>query len=345
MTSKQMSDAKHAGRPRQPETDRLKQALQEVLEVDRPWKADIDRLQRTVQEMLAAISKLAGVDLTGETPDSEAAYAFHPGLGFKSLKDRIRNDLEAFSVKTVSQMSQQAELQARAALEVIQTEMESRIEKVVDRYRDKLHEQIEPRQFEINVAKQSQERVAELVRAQTDEFARRVRLTCKGTGTPSPLEIEKLLEPYVEETEGRLRESIRHLLNEKIAEQRQLVEEKISDLGQSVEKVRTQNIETIAGEVLDNRKPLPKDERLEARVTSEQKRLIEHAAEIRGTSITDLIVAAALDAAAKVIKDHDILVLNDGASREFAHALLNPPEPRAKAKEAWRRYRKDVTAK
>ena len=92
-------------------------------------------------------------------------------------------------------------------------------------------------------------------------------------------------------------------------------------------------------------KPLAKDERLEVRVTSEQKRMIERAAEVRGTSMSDLIVASVLDAATKAIKDHDILVLNDHASRAFARALLNPPAPRAKAKAAWRRYKKNVTAR
>jgi uncharacterized protein (DUF1778 family) len=85
-------------------------------------------------------------------------------------------------------------------------------------------------------------------------------------------------------------------------------------------------------------------ERLEARVTSEQKRMIERAAEVRGTSMTDLIVVSVLEAATKAIKDHDTLVLNDEASRAFAKALLNPPAPNAKAKAAWRRYRKSVTA-
>jgi uncharacterized protein (DUF1778 family) len=92
-------------------------------------------------------------------------------------------------------------------------------------------------------------------------------------------------------------------------------------------------------------KPSEKDERLEVRVTSQQKRMIERAAEVRGTSMTDLIVASVLDAASKAIKDHDILVLNDEASRAFARAVLNPPAPNGRAKAAWRRYRKHVTAR
>lgn len=93
------------------------------------------------------------------------------------------------------------------------------------------------------------------------------------------------------------------------------------------------------------RKPSAKDERLEVRITSEQKRMIERAAEVRGTSMTDLIVASVLETATKAIKDHDILVLNDEASRAFARAIVNPPASNARAKAAWQRYKKNVTAR
>ncbi len=86
----------------------------------------------------------------------------------------------------------------------------------------------------------------------------------------------------------------------------------------------------------------PKNERLEARVTSAQKRIISHAAEIRGTSITDLIVGSVMESATKTIQDHNVLTLNEEASRVFAEALLNPPAPNTRAKAAWRRYRKRV---
>lgn len=92
-------------------------------------------------------------------------------------------------------------------------------------------------------------------------------------------------------------------------------------------------------------KPLPKGERLEARVTGEQKRMIERAAEIRGTTITDLVVATVLEIATKVITEHDALVLNDEASKAFVSALLKPPVPNAEAKAAWRRYREQVNAR
>jgi hypothetical protein len=203
-------------------------------ETERPWKSDIERVEHTLKEALQAISQISGVELPeGVAKDEEGSVS---RTDFTTLKDRIRNDLQAFSVTTVSQMSKQAELQARAALEVIQTEMEGRIEKVVDGYRDKLHEQIEPQQFEINVAKQSQERVAELVRAQTDEFARWVWLTCKGTGTPVPLQIEKLLEPYAVEATALVTGSIQQKIQELMTEQEKLVEERFQGTADTLQK-------------------------------------------------------------------------------------------------------------
>src|SRR5258708_18897562 len=52
-----------------------------------------------------------------------------------------------------------------------------------------------------------------------------------------------------------------------------------------------------------------KVERLEARVTPAQKRLIERAASLRGTSVTEFVVASAQEGATTTIKDFDVLQL------------------------------------
>jgi uncharacterized protein (DUF1778 family) len=86
---------------------------------------------------------------------------------------------------------------------------------------------------------------------------------------------------------------------------------------------------------------MPKPERLEARVTREQKQLIEHAAELEGRSITDFVVASAQSAARQVIQDHEILKLTARDRAVFVQALLNPPQPADKLRQAVRRYRKE----
>lgn len=85
-----------------------------------------------------------------------------------------------------------------------------------------------------------------------------------------------------------------------------------------------------------------KKERLEARVTPDQKRLIERAAALRGTSVTEFVVASAQEAAATTIKDFDILHLRDQARDVFINAVLNPPTPNAAARAASERYRRNM---
>jgi uncharacterized protein (DUF1778 family) len=83
-----------------------------------------------------------------------------------------------------------------------------------------------------------------------------------------------------------------------------------------------------------------KEERLQARVTPAQKDLIERAAEIRGTSVTDFIVASAQEAATSTIEKFEVLHLRDEAREVFINAILNPPAPNDAARAAAERYRK-----
>jgi uncharacterized protein (DUF1778 family) len=57
-----------------------------------------------------------------------------------------------------------------------------------------------------------------------------------------------------------------------------------------------------------------KEERLEARITPTQKDLIERAAALRGTSVTEFVVASAQEAATITIRHFDVLRLQDTTS-------------------------------
>ena len=65
-------------------------------------------------------------------------------------------------------------------------------------------------------------------------------------------------------------------------------------------------------------------ERLEARVTAEQKALIEHAAALEGRSITDFVLTSVQDAAKRAIAEHEVIQLSVRDSKAFVDALLNP---------------------
>ena len=85
-----------------------------------------------------------------------------------------------------------------------------------------------------------------------------------------------------------------------------------------------------------------KADRLEARIDPDQKRLIERAAELRGTTLTDFIVSKMREAAVETIRDYETLQLRDESREVFVAALLNPPEPNEVAKRAAARYKQEM---
>jgi uncharacterized protein (DUF1778 family) len=85
-----------------------------------------------------------------------------------------------------------------------------------------------------------------------------------------------------------------------------------------------------------------KEQRLEAGVTTEQKRLIECAATLRGTTITEFVVRSAQEAAMNTIEDFEGLHLRDEARDVFVNAVLNPPAPNDAACRAAERCKKQM---
>ncbi|MBS3779379.1 MAG: DUF1778 domain-containing protein [Desulfovermiculus sp.] len=81
--------------------------------------------------------------------------------------------------------------------------------------------------------------------------------------------------------------------------------------------------------------------RLEARVTPEQKKLLEHAASLSGRSLTDFMIAAIQEVACRTIREHETITLGQEDREVFVNALLEEPEPTEKAKQAAERYLKN----
>lgn len=67
-----------------------------------------------------------------------------------------------------------------------------------------------------------------------------------------------------------------------------------------------------------------RDERLVARVTGEQKRLFQRAADIQGRSLSDFIVATAQEAAVRAVDEHVGIQLDVAASEAFVAEMLAP---------------------
>ena len=85
-------------------------------------------------------------------------------------------------------------------------------------------------------------------------------------------------------------------------------------------------------------------QRLETRVTAEQKTLIERAATLQGRTVTDFVLTSVQEAARRAIEAHQQLELSVRDSEAFVAALLNPKPVNDRLRETVRRYRETTGA-
>jgi uncharacterized protein (DUF1778 family) len=90
------------------------------------------------------------------------------------------------------------------------------------------------------------------------------------------------------------------------------------------------------------RTPKTKVERLEARVSQEQKDMFQHAANLLGRSLTDFMVSILTDASKQVISEHHRINLSVQDKRAFVSALLKATLPNKNLLTAVKRYKKEV---
>ena len=81
-------------------------------------------------------------------------------------------------------------------------------------------------------------------------------------------------------------------------------------------------------------RPESRTHRIEARIAPKALDLIKRAAEAKGSSLSDFVVAAAHDAAARELQERHILRLFAEEQRRFVALLLNPPKPNRALKRA-----------
>jgi len=161
-------------------------------------------VQQTLREVLRAIASFSGVEIPGLPAGLQDDSAPGPKLSITTLKDRLRNDLEGFSLKTCEELAKRAREQTRAALDTIQNEVGSHIEQAAAELRKELQ---------------------------------------------LPAQVDKLLQPCMEESEARLEKSVSQKFEQLIAGQQQLIQDSLqsalgsiqsqmSALEQSVRQVR-----------------------------------------------------------------------------------------------------------
>jgi len=82
--------------------------------------------------------------------------------------------------------------------------------------------------------------------------------------------------------------------------------------------------------------------RMHLRLDAKTKRKLERAAAYEETSVTDFVLANAVAAAERVIDSREKVTLSAKDWEIFYDALIDPPAPNKKLKEAARRYRERV---
>lgn len=87
--------------------------------------------------------------------------------------------------------------------------------------------------------------------------------------------------------------------------------------------------------------PMRKSDRLETRVTPEQKALVQRAASLQDRSLTDFVLTSVQQAAEQAIREHEVITLTAHDSRAVMDALLHPEPAGPWLRQPTERY-KDV---
>ena len=80
------------------------------------------------------------------------------------------------------------------------------------------------------------------------------------------------------------------------------------------------------------------NERLEARVTAQQKALFREAADLQGVTLTDFVVSSVHQAAVRALEARHVLDLSRRDQQVLVQAVLRPPTPNARLRTAWSRH-------
>lgn len=85
--------------------------------------------------------------------------------------------------------------------------------------------------------------------------------------------------------------------------------------------------------------PALKKQRIDLRLSEDDKSMIEEAAAMTNQSLSQFMVSTASERAAEVIDQHRRLVLNEVSWNTVMDAISNPPAPKDRLKRAAKRLR------
>jgi uncharacterized protein (DUF1778 family) len=83
-----------------------------------------------------------------------------------------------------------------------------------------------------------------------------------------------------------------------------------------------------------------KEDRLQVRLDAASKGMLQRAANYRRKTVSQFVLATALEEAEKVIRENEVLTLTSADWTIFFDALTNPPPPNAALRKAFAKYHK-----
>ena len=84
-----------------------------------------------------------------------------------------------------------------------------------------------------------------------------------------------------------------------------------------------------------------RSERLQVRLDANSKDVLQRAARYQHKTVSQFVLSTALEEAAKVIREKEVVTLTDLDWTRFLDALINPPEPNPALNRAFDRYRQN----
>jgi len=83
-----------------------------------------------------------------------------------------------------------------------------------------------------------------------------------------------------------------------------------------------------------------KDDRLQVRLDAESKSVLQRAASYRHKTVSQFVLATALEEAERVIRENEIVTLSGPDWKLFYDALTSPPAPNPALRKAFAKYKK-----
>jgi len=91
---------------------------------------------------------------------------------------------------------------------------------------------------------------------------------------------------------------------------------------------------------MENQQSLSGKARFDAKIPKSQKQLFEYAASLGGfRTLTDFFINAVHEKATAIIREHNTILASEKAREIFFDALMNPPGPSQKLRDAAERYK------